>query len=350
MDEIRKVSFDMIDINDSFFNSLKESYEEFEEWFKRKSAEGAQAYILEDNGIQGFLYLKLEEDRDISITPNFSSEKRLKVGTFKVNPHGTKLGERFIKLIFDEMIHEGIKKSYVTVFNKHDDLIDLLKKYGYLYWGIKETKNGKEEVYVKDLTIFANDIDLDYPRLNTKGKKKFLLAIWPKYHTELFPDSRLYTEKTHIIRDSSHTNSIEKIYLSAAFSLPNYNLGDIIVIYRTGDVGKSAEYSAVATSICTVKEIRHISSFRNFSDFYNYCKKGSIFTLQELEEFWNLRKYPYVIKMLYNVALNKRIIRRDLIKEIGISRTDRIVAYDLTDEEFEKILEFGGVNESLIIN
>lgn len=132
--------------------------------------------------------------------------------------------------------------------------------------------------------------------------------------------------------------------------MPNYNFGDIIVIYRTGDVGKSAEYSAVATSICTVKEIRHISSFRNFSDFYNYCKKGSIFTLQELEEFWNLRKYPYVIKMLYNVALNKRIIRRDLIKEIGISRTDRIVAYDLTDEEFEKILEFGGVNESLIIN
>lgn len=350
MDEIRKVSFDMLDINDSFFNSLKESYEEFEEWFKRKSDEGAQAYILEDNGIQGFLYLKLENDIDTSIIPNFSSEKRLKVGTFKVNPHGTKLGERFIKLIFDEMIHEGIKKSYVTVFNKHDDLIELLKKYGYLYWGVKETKNGKEEVYVKDLSIFANDINLDYPRLNTKGKKKFLLAIWPKYHTELFPDSKLYTERAHVIRDSSHTNSIEKIYLSAAFSLPNYNFGDIIVIYRTGDAEKRAEYSAVATSICTVKEIRHLSSFRDFSDFYNYCKKGSIFTTQELEYFWSSARYPYVIKMLYNVALNKRIIRRDLIEEIGISRTDRIVAYDISDEEFKKILEFGGVNESLVIN
>ena len=54
--------------------------------------------------------------------------------------------------------------------------------------------------------------------------------------------------------------------------------------------------------------------------------------------------------MLYNVALNKRIIRKELIEEIGVSRNARIVAYDLTDEEFEKILEFGGVNESLIIN
>ena len=350
MDEIKKVYFDTLDINDPFFDSLKESYKEFEKWFYKKSFEKAQAYILEDNGIQGFLYLKLEEETDTTITPNFSNEKRLKVGTFKVNPHGTRLGERFIKLIFDEMLHTNIKKSYVTIFNKHDDLIELLKKYGYLYWGIKETENGKEEVYVKDLEVYSNDIDLDYPRLSTKGKKKFLLSIWPKYHTELFPDSKLYTEKTHVVRDSSHTNSIEKIYLSAAFSLPNYNLGDIIVIYRTADDGKNAEYSSVTTSICTVKEIRHLSSFKDFSEFYDYCKKGSIFTFSDLKYFWNSKRYPYVVKMLYNAALNKRIIRKDLIEEIGISRAARIVAYDLTDEEFEKILEFGGVDESLIID
>lgn len=350
MDEIKEILFNDLNLNDPFFDSLKESYKGFEEWFEKKSFEGAKAYILENNGIQGFLYLKEEEGADITITPNFSDEKRLKVGTFKVNPHGTRLGERFIKLIFDEMLHTNIKKSYVTVFNRHSDLIELLKKYGYLYWGIKQTKSGKEDVYVKDLTIFNDDINLDYPCLNLENKKKFLLSIYPKYHTELFPDSRLYTEKNHIIRDSSHTNSIEKIYLSASFELPKYNSGDIIVIYRTKDGEKSAEYSTVVTSICTVKEIRNLSSFKNFSEFYNYCEKGSIFTFQELEYFWKSRRYPYIIKMLYNVALNKRIIRKELIEKIGISRNARIVAYDLTDEEFEKILEYGGVNESLIIN
>lgn len=350
MDEIKKIPFKVIDLNDPFFDTLKDSYKDFENWFQKKINENAIAYILENNGIQGFLYLKFENEEDTSITPIFAAEKRLKVGTFKVNPHGTRLGERFIKLIFDKMLQERINISYVTIFNKHDALIELLKKYGYLYWGIKSTKDGKEEVYVKNITYFNNNIELDYPCLNLEKKKKFLLAIWPKYHTELFPDSKLYTEKTHIIIDFSHTNSIEKIYLSAAYSLSNYNSGDIIVIYRTGDIGKKAEYSAVATSICTLKEVKHLTSFKNFQEFYDYCKKGSVFSTKELDEFWRLKKYPYVIKMLYNVALNKRIIRKDLIEEIGISREARIVTYELSDEEFKKILEFGGANESLIIN
>lgn len=350
MDEIKKVPFKEIDLNDPFFDTLKDSYKDFENWFQKKINESAIAYILENDGIQGFLYLKLEIEEDTSITPIFTAEKRLKVGTFKVNPHGTRLGERFIKLIFDKMLQERIKKSYVTIFNKHDVLIELLKKYGYLYWGIKSTKDGKEEVYVKNITYFNNDIELDYPCLNLEKKNFFLLAIWPKYHTELFPDSKLYTEKTHVIRDFSHTNSIEKIYLSAAYSLSNYNSGDIVVIYRTGDIGKKAEYSAVVTSICTLKEVRHLTSFKNFQEFYDYCKKGSIFSTKELDEFWRLKKYPYVIKMLYNAALNKRIIRKDLIEKIGISREARIVTYELSDEEFKKILKFGGANESLIVN
>lgn len=350
MDEIKTLFFKEIDLNDHFFDSLKTSYLGFEKWFHKKANDNAIAYVLENNGIQGFLYLKLEDEKDTSITPVFLAEKRLKVGTFKVNPHGTRLGERFIKLIFDKMIQEKIQKSYVTVFDEHNTLIELLKKYGYLYWGVKRTEDGEEEVYVKSMTNFSHNIELDYPCLDLEKKKKFLLAIWPKYHTELFPDSRLYTEKNHVIRDSSHTNSIEKIYLSGASSLSQYKSGDIIVIYRTADTGKKAEYSAVATSICTLKEVRHLNSFKTFQEFYDYCKKGSVFSTKELDTFWQLKKYPYVIKMLYNTALNKRIIRKDLIEEIGVSREARIVTYELTDKEFIKILEFGGVNESLIIN
>ena len=41
---------------------------------------------------------------------------------------------------------------------------------------------------------------------------------------------------------------------------------------------------------------------------------------------------------------------KDLIEKIGISREARIVTYELSDEEFKKILKFGGANESLIVN
>jgi hypothetical protein len=35
------------------------------------------------------------------ITPIFEMKRRLKIGTFKVNSTGFRLGERFLKIIFD---------------------------------------------------------------------------------------------------------------------------------------------------------------------------------------------------------------------------------------------------------
>lgn len=65
--------------------------------------------------------------------------------------------------------------------------------------------------------------------------------------------------------------------------------------------------------------------------------------------FWREKKYPYLIKMLYNIALNKRPIRKQLVEDIGLDAKKRWVALKLTDEEFFKILELGEVDESFII-
>lgn len=53
--------------------------------------------------------------------------------------------------------------------------------------------------------------------------------------------------------------------------------------------------------------------------------------------------------MLYNIALNKRPIRKQLVEDIGLDAKKRWVALKLTDEEFFKILELGEVDESFII-
>ena len=39
-----------IDINDKFFDSLKEDYADFTKWFLRKSQENKAAYITYNNG------------------------------------------------------------------------------------------------------------------------------------------------------------------------------------------------------------------------------------------------------------------------------------------------------------
>ena len=77
----------------------------------------------------------------------------------------------------------------------------------------KETHNGKEFVYARSLHEPYGDILLDYPRIMTSRANKYLLAIYPEYHTRLFPDSKLVNESPDIVKDISHANSIHKIYI-----------------------------------------------------------------------------------------------------------------------------------------
>lgn len=345
-DVIHFVKFSDLDVYDPFFSSLIVDYDGFEKWFEKKSLQGEKAYILKEDKLHGFLYLKEEVEADYTITPRFEKKRRLKIGTFKIDAHGTVLGERFIGLILKRMIEDRYTECYVTIFDKQRPLIALFEKYGFTLWGKKE--NG-EFVYTKTLTMF-NDIFKDFPRIQTENKNKFLLAIYPKYHTKLFPNSKLQTEKYHKIEDLSFTNTIEKVYLAGMNGMEKIKSGDLIVIYRTTEDRKNAEWSSVVTSVCTVIETNNIQKFEKIEDFIKYCGKGTIFSRGELEYLWVLKKYPHIIKMLYNISLPKRIVRHDLIQNEVLGRNEYAGFVPLTDIHFKKIIELGEVNESFIIN
>lgn len=63
---------------------------------------------------------------------------RLKVGTFKIDAHNTKLGEHFIKKIVAAALYMGVTEIYVTIFEKHQGLIKILRRYGLLNMEQKE--------------------------------------------------------------------------------------------------------------------------------------------------------------------------------------------------------------------
>lgn len=343
---INYIKFDKINLNDPFFNSLKGDYPLFEKWFNKKSIENKSAFILEDNGIKGFLFLKKEEGLIEDVTPSLDAKKWLKVGTFKIDAHGTKLGERFIKIMLDIALERDYNGLYVTIFEKHQGLIELLKMYGFVLHGNK----GNENVYIKTFDTPQNDIYKDYPKFNNK-KKKYLLAIAPEYHTILLPDSRLRTEKSIRYQDISYTNSIQKIYLSKNWGLKDCCKGDIIVMYRMGEPGRKAEYTAVATSILVVDQVRKVDTFKTFEEFYNYSKKYTALSKTEINKYWESedkyhRKNSYVLKATYNVALNNRITRHDLIEKIGIERNQYWGFIKLEDQKFIDILKHGGIDES----
>jgi hypothetical protein len=344
---LQKIKFKDINLEDSFFNSLKFDYQGFEEWFKRKGEE--EAFVkYKNNLVEGFLYLKLENGPIEDVTPIINCDKVLKIGTFKINPHGTRLGERFIKKALDYAVVNNVDLCYVTIFEKHDGLINLFAKYGFVQSGKKQGAGESELVFIKNLREVRNEILLDYPLINTKKKQKFLLAIYPQYHSVMFPDSILKNENTNILDDVTITNSIHKTYVTRML-VNQAKPGDIFVIYRTKTEGQSAEYTSVATSVCVVEEVKSQYEFKNFEEFFKYATTYSIFDRDDLKKWYDVGKC-FAIKMTYNAALSKRLIRKKLIDDIGLDRNVRWSFIKITDNQFFRILEEGGVSESLIID
>ena len=342
--------FKDIDLSDKFFDSLKESYAEFPDWFAKKSNENAYVILGNDGSINGFLYLKVEEGQIADVEPQLPAAKRLKVGTMKINAHGTKLGERFIKKIFDHALFEGVTQVYLTVFEQHTPLINLIEKYGFEHQAKKTTENGTELVYVKDLSKFDEEITKSYPLVSTNGSGIYLLSLYPQWHTRLLPDSILNNENSDVVQDISHTNSIHKVYLTAMKGVESLERGDILLIYRTSDGKGPARFRSVATSICVVEEYKSIRNFKSEDEFLSYCRPYSVFTEIELDEFWKTKKYPHIIKFTYNLALKKRPNRAALIDLVGLESKAYWGFMKISKKQFEHIISLGAVNESLIVD
>lgn len=347
MNDLVYQTFSNTNLNDPFFDSLKSDYKEFSNWFHKKS--NNYAYVLYgDNSIDGFLYLK-EENEITDISTPIYNKKILKVGTFKFNSKGTLRGQRFIKKILDVAISNKKEMIYLTIFKKYEYLIKLFQAYGFYKIGEKQTQNGIEFVYARDINSFHGDIILDYPFIYG-DTNKYLLSIYPDFHTRLFPESKLINESPDIVKDVSHSNSIHKIYISGAHNAMDLNRGDILVIYRTNDGRGSAYYRSVISSVCVVEEVKNINEFPTLDSYLKYCSKFSIFSDQELTRFYEARRYPYIIRFTYNLALNKRINRKELIDNKIISSNTRIILEPISDSQFYSIFRVSKSDESFIIN
>ena len=311
---VRKSRFGEIDLNDAFFDSLKEDYKGFDSWFVRKFDEEAYITINKDNHkLLSFLYLKVEDINEYyqNIEPVFVPKRRLKVGTFKVISNGFRLGERFVKIIFDNALKNKVQEIYVTIYDKRTEqrrLIELLEQWGFFLWG----KKGEELVYVRNFTPAYDDgnMKMCFPYISAR-KNIYLVPIYPEYHTELLPDSILNTESPEeYVEDFPHRNCINKVYVSRAFP-PYPQKGDLLVFYRTGGY-----YKSVITTIGEVQEVKRC--FEDEEDFLSFCRKRSVYPEPELRAMWKYSVVkPVVISFLYVYSFPHRLNMAQLI-DLGI--------------------------------
>lgn len=312
---VQKMRFGHINLGDPFFDSLKADYPGFEKWFLKKSDHLAYVTFNKENGrILSFLYLKIEKEEEnyFDINPVFRPAKRLKIGTFKVISNGLRLGERFMKIIFDNALANKVSEIYVTIFDHRDEqlrLIDLLEQWGFQYWG----KKGAENVLVRNFypKYDVNQLKTNYPFIS-RNRNNFIVPIYESYHTELLPDSILKTESPlEFIEDFPHRNAISKVYVSRAMR-PHPERGDLLVFYRTGGYHKS-----VVSTIGVVQEV--IYDIETEDDFIKHCRKGSVFPEHELKAMWNYNRFykPFIVRFLYVYSFPHRINMKSLI-ELGV--------------------------------
>ncbi|WP_219905039.1 EVE domain-containing protein [Arcticibacter pallidicorallinus] len=250
--------------------------------------------------------MELADENYADINPPFKRKRRLKIGTFKVTSNGYKLGERFLKIIFDNALKQKVEEIYVTIFDKRQEqvrLIKLLEEWGFNFHGTKTTVNGDEVLFVKKFVKGKADPanpKKTYPFLQWDSSF-FIVPIYPEYHTELFPDSMLRTESAmDFVENKPHRNAVSKVYISRSYER-RLDPGDLIVFYRTGGV-----YGGVATTVGIVESV--VTDIPDEATFVALCRKRSVFTDDELKEHWNFKKNnrPFIVNFLYSFSYAKR--------------------------------------------
>ena len=141
-----------LDINDRFFDSLKNEYKDFIIWFNNHL--DRKAYItFQDNKIASILILKIEDKSENykDFNKEFKPSKRLKICTLKVDVKFKNIGTKYLELAYNEALKNKVNEIYITLYTNHKDLINLLEKNNYIYYC---DKYNNEKVYINKIKKF----------------------------------------------------------------------------------------------------------------------------------------------------------------------------------------------------
>jgi len=243
---LQNLSLHKLNLMDSFFDSLKEDYDGFSDWFHSSAAEGRKAWINMDMSteqINALLIYKSETNEIITSDNKALPEKAIKISTFKVGEQirGRRVGELLFKTVFEYAYKNSYSWVYLTIHpEKHDFLKDMCIDLGFYSYGT-DVKSARDEVFIKQIgiqdsvpqSISPFEFYRRYsPSIQCQNVTKYIIPIKQEYHHTLFPDNQAI--RSLFPDDHPSGNTLKKAYLSHA-KLNQMNRGDIVLFYRTGD-------------------------------------------------------------------------------------------------------------------
>lgn len=333
---IEELPLHKIDLQSSFFDSLREDYSGFDDWFKRSSREGRKAWVYnKEAGNIGAIVIYKEEHAPVVTNDNRALPgKVLKLCTFKVGEEirGRKIGELFLKAAFQYATNNKMERIYITMRpGKHDFLEDLCIDFGFYSFG----EYHKDHVYVKDHPIMPPTHDIEpleyhkryYPHFKCSStQEKYIVPIQPAFHEILFPDIQ---EQPNLFVQSTAGNAIKQAYLCHA-RMGGIKPGDILLFYRSHD------WKGI-TSIGVVESSHELNEA---DKILQLVSKRTVYSYSDITDM--AQKKTKVILFRLSMHLEKAVPFNWLIKQEVVNGNIQTIR-KISDESFKRIVHEWGI-------
>ena len=300
-----------INKNQPFFESLRQSYDGFDEWFQKCAEDKRKCWCIEDgdSNVVAICIYKHEQDARLTDNGEIIHGRILKLCTFKVDPtaRGKKLGERLLYIAFDYCAKNNFDWVYLHTFGEEQKtLVGLCTDYGFSFLG----KYKQDDVYIKPMKLKDDDCNsLEslikyYPYFrDNKSVQKFIIPIQPQFHEDLFPDFS-NMKGTLFEKDQSlytcQGNTIKKAYLCHS-RIKTIRKGDIILFYRSKD----------RKSIQCMGIVEDIMFSENIDEVFPAIAKRTVYKYSDIQNI--LKKRTLVILFRYK-ALDKEISNQSIVE------------------------------------
>lgn len=233
-------------LDGEFFNSLREGYPGFNDWFRTKARAGRHAWLYRDerNEPSALCVYAIQEDEVINDAGDVLVGRALKLCTFKVGERvrGRKIGELFLKAAFRFATENACSNVFVHGSQEgHPYLIELLEDFGFSSCGAYRG----DTVFVKAHPPMPPTVDVsppEYVRLyyphyrKDASVQKYLVPIRPAYHDILFPDYESAVRRQMALFQPRNFagNAVKLAYLCHT-PTRSVRAGDLLLFYRTAD-------------------------------------------------------------------------------------------------------------------
>lgn len=335
-----------LSIKDPFFQSFIDEYAPYYyEWFQKKAQDKVYISQSPTGDLYALLKLKLEDSSENykDIEPEFTPAKRLKISSFKVSYTGSKLAERFMRIIFDQALFYHVDEIYITIYNSSTSrrrLMDLVGKWGFEFHGFK---NKKEWVFVRNFRKhLRNNVQKDFP-YHTFQNSAFIIPIYREYAKELLPTTEMSENKDDY---EPYKCAIRKV-LVLHTDHPSLDEGAIFLFYQK--TGNKDERGIIAVGVVE----RVYRNFENERAFISRCRKRSVLDNERLKNCWNeARQQAVAVDFLYCYSFNQHIIPESTLtnNQVDTSSLHSQHLIEISEFQYKNIISGTDYEKSIVVD